>query len=351
MKFDAMMKIRTAGASDSARKDRTSFVLNLAPMSCWRRSNHSLTRLRMSSTSSSRNTIRFRLKSAKTTMLEASVSWGTSISKLTAVAAAARMSSAPMMTRLRRRRLCSVRRGMVLTRSGSLDPPDRPEVGLQQRLLGRARHPGHEGVLAVQRALGPDADVDDVVEVEAGRRHQLDRARFRQHALRVAEVAGGVDRAGVALEERDLVLLGDHVVREVSLDDLADEETIAPHPVVLPELDREADEGGNATLDPLVVAGSDRAEHGQCYRHLVIVQVDFQIPDAQLGAGGHCERERPQQPNEPQTSPRHTTEGHYSCGGLPRRPVQGGCPPRGGPLAWLDPGGGGGPARGARGPV
>src|SRR2546425_7430896 len=75
MKFDAMMKIRTAGASERARNASTSFVLNLAPISCWRRSNHSLTRLRISKTSRSRNTIRFRLKRAKTTMLEASGSW------------------------------------------------------------------------------------------------------------------------------------------------------------------------------------------------------------------------------------------------------------------------------------
>src|SRR5207302_7926297 len=54
-----------------------------------------------------------------------------------------------------------------------------------------------------------------------------------------------------------------------------------------------------------------------------------------------------------QTSPRHLPDirqrGHYSCGGLPRRPVQGGCPPWGGPLAWLDPGGSGDQAPGERG--
>src|SRR2546425_9372456 len=47
-----------------------------------------------------------------------------------------------------------------------------------------------------------------------------------------------------------------------------------------------------------------------------------------------------------QTSPRHLPDirqrGHYSCGGLPRRPVQGGCPSWGGPPARVDPGGGGG---------
>src|SRR2546427_5646200 len=56
-----------------------------------------------------------------------------------------------------------------------------------------------------------------------------------------------------------------------------------------------------------------------------------------------------------QTSPRHLPDirqrGHYSCGGLPRRPVQGGCPSWGGPPARLDPGGGGGQAPGGRGRV
>src|SRR5437899_4821765 len=51
-----------------------------------------------------------------------------------------------------------------------------------------------------------------------------------------------------------------------------------------------------------------------------------------------------------QTSPRHLPDirqrGHYSCGGLPRAPVQGGCPAWGGPLAWLDPGGSGDQAPG-----
>ena len=37
MKFDAMMKIRIAGASASSRNARTSLALNRDPMTFWRR--------------------------------------------------------------------------------------------------------------------------------------------------------------------------------------------------------------------------------------------------------------------------------------------------------------------------
>src|SRR4029434_4606193 len=72
MKFDAIRKISIDGMSDSEREAITSFALNLAAITCWRRSNHSLTRLRKSSSTRSSSTIRFRLSRAKTAMFDAS---------------------------------------------------------------------------------------------------------------------------------------------------------------------------------------------------------------------------------------------------------------------------------------
>src|SRR6266446_6590126 len=83
MKFDAMMKIRMAGVSASERKARTSLALNRAPRTFCFRSKASLTRFRKSMRTSSRKTIRFRMKSANTARLDARGTWGEWIQTLT----------------------------------------------------------------------------------------------------------------------------------------------------------------------------------------------------------------------------------------------------------------------------
>src|SRR6267143_597091 len=126
MKFDAMMKIRIAGASASSR----------------------------------RKTIRFRLKRAKTTMVEATGMSGVRMPNSNAVATTSRMRNPQMTIRFRLRRYWSLGSGI------SLGPAHREQ--------GR-RHPGGLGGLARQAcqggvgsAVGGDFRVDPHVE-QSGR--------------------------------------------------------------------------------------------------------------------------------------------------------------------------------------
>jgi hypothetical protein len=92
-----------AGVRARERKARTSLVLKRAPSTFCRRSKASLTRLRKRRTTRRRNTIRFRLKRAKTARFEASGTWGEWIQTLKPHHASPRRASPPeTMSRLRR---------------------------------------------------------------------------------------------------------------------------------------------------------------------------------------------------------------------------------------------------------
>src|SRR5215475_10752459 len=183
MKFEAMMKIRMAGARARERKERTSLALKREPMPCCRRSNQSFTRLRKSRTSRSRKTIRLGLKRAKSTMLDATGTSGVAIPRSNTLTALSMSRKPAMMRRLRLRRLCSLRSGMatpgptrpnwprgrVGSRVGciemavaSLNSRQGVVVGLAGGLLGGAGHAGEPRVLTVQRGVGVDANVEDL---------------------------------------------------------------------------------------------------------------------------------------------------------------------------------------------
>src|SRR5262245_2527438 len=236
MKFEAMMKIRMAGARESERKDRTSLALKREPIPCWRRSNHSLTRLRKSRTSRSRKTIRLRLKSAKTAMLEASGTSGVTMPSSKTLTAPIMSRKPAMMSRLRLRRVWSLRSGILIVArtwwlgtvvgglgqmgGALLNPGQRVVVGLTGGLLGGAGHAGEERVLAVEGGVGVHPDVEDVSGLEGGRGRELHVAQLREHPLRITQLAGDVGGAGFPLQRRHPVLLGHHVVGQVPLDAL-----------------------------------------------------------------------------------------------------------------------------------
>src|SRR3990172_207166 len=214
MKLEAIRKISSAGATASAMNDSTSFALNRAPITCWRRSNQSLTRFRKRRSTSSRGTIRCGWGSAKMVMGGGSGGSGAYTPMSRRFAAPTSRRKPAMITRLRLRRLSSLSSGILL------DPLDRAVVGLARGLLRRARQPGEEGVFAVRRGLGADADVDHRRGVERGRGRQLEAAQFREDALGVAQLARGEDGPRLPVEGRDLEFLGDDVVTERPLDDL-----------------------------------------------------------------------------------------------------------------------------------
>src|SRR5262245_20195883 len=257
MKFEAMMKIRMAGARERERKDRTSLVLKCEPMPRSRRSNQSFTRLRKSRTSRSRKTIRLRLKRAKTAMLEASGTSGVTMPSSKTLTAPIMSRKPAMIRRLRLRRVCSLRSGMVVagparpasaegglgkevgalivaapmrpasTEGGlgkkvgaSLNPGQGVVVGLAGGLLGGAGHAGEERVLAVEGGVGVHTDVEDVSGLEGGRGRELHVAQLREHPLRITQLAGDVGRAGFPLPRRHPALLRHHVVGQVPLDAL-----------------------------------------------------------------------------------------------------------------------------------
>jgi len=92
--------------------------------------------------------------------------------------------------------------------------------------------------------------------------------------------------AEIAAQRRDLEFLREHIVEELALDRPGLEESIRPHPSVLPELHGEAHGGGDAALDALREAGRDGAQHRDLDRHVGIVQVDRKVADGELGRSG-----------------------------------------------------------------
>src|SRR6266403_2562133 len=178
MKFDAMMKIRIAGASGR------------------------------------RKTIRFRLKRAKTTMVEATGMSGVRMPNSNAVATTSRMRNPQMTIRFRLRRSWSLRSGI------SLGPAHR-EQGRRHPggLVGLARQARQEGVgPAVEGGFRVDPHVEQRGRLEFRRREELEPSQLGEHPLRIPELARGVGLAGLAAERRDLEFLREHVVEELTLD-------------------------------------------------------------------------------------------------------------------------------------
>ncbi len=174
-----------------------------------------------------------------------------------------------------------------------------------------AVHPGHEGVLAVERGLGGDAHVDHRGGIEGRGGCHLDAADVGENALGVAQVARGEDRAGLALDRCHLEFPSDHVVGERALDGLRDQHPVGEHPLVLPELDDQADVRRDPALDALVEGIGQGPEQHDVNGHLMVVEEDIQVADTQLGArrrgDGERQRRRNEMAGEPQGT--HTADG------------------------------------------
>ena len=124
------------------------------------------------------------------------------------------------------------------------------------------------------------AHVDDLGRIHRAGRRQLETAQLGQHAERVPHIAGEVGLAAFALERAHTVLLGDHVVGELSFDHAAQQQIVPQVPLVLPQLDGVANVSRDPALDALVKGHRDGAEQRHVHGELVVIEEHLEIADA-----------------------------------------------------------------------
>ena len=193
-----------------------------------------------------------------------------------------------MIRRLRLRRLASLRRGMIGYRVRHHGAEIRPALGA----LGQARHPGHPRAVAVHCRLCSDAHVVDLPRVEARGRGELDAAGLGEDALGIAQLPGGGRRPALVRPHRHLVLLGDDVVGQGALENGPVHPPVAEKPVLLKQLDGDPETRGDAAVDGLQIFHRDDPEEHDVDGHLMVVEVDVQVADAQLGLRGQAAGQR-----------------------------------------------------------
>ena len=85
----------------------------------------------------------------------------------------------------------------------------------------------------------------------------------------------------------------------------------------MPELDVEADVGGDSALNALGEAGGQHPQQHDVDGHLMVVEKDVQVADTQFGAGGRRNgqhhRRRTEVIDKPQAT--HTANGPLYSGG------------------------------------
>ena len=107
---------------------------------------------------------------------------------------------------------------------------------------------------------------------------------------------------------RHLVLLGDDVVGQGALQDGAVHPPVAEEAVVLKQLDDDPEVGGDAAVDGLQILRGDDAQQHDVDRDLVVVEVDIEVADPQLGLRGRAagQRQDPREDEDGQDHDAHT---------------------------------------------
>jgi hypothetical protein len=96
----------------------------------------------------------------------------------------------------------------------------------------------------------------------------------------------------------------------MALDDAGGEQPVTPTRLILPELGGEADVGGDAALDRLTKGDGEGADGDHVDHHLIVVEKDGQVAEAELGPcrRRHREPERRCQQPESRAHPTHTAD-------------------------------------------